>query len=165
MASQMSKPIAPPTRADTRSIPTAKRDVRKDSARTDASETRIQADITMMAPDLNPKDAEIMYKQLDIENKELKREQTKQQDLMRLAENKLATATARHNHELAMAKNSTYRSLQSWKRRSRLYSWRWRDRTPILHFYNRSSRSPTRSLGAVSTSPVLRGHAVPGTTA
>lgn len=104
MASQMSKPIAPPTRADTRSIPTAKRDVRKDSARTDASETRIQADITMMAPDLNPKDAEIMYKQLDIENKELKREQTKQQDLMRLAENKLATATARHNHELAMAK-------------------------------------------------------------
>ncbi|KAG5357026.1 hypothetical protein CJU90_2384 [Yarrowia sp. C11] len=104
LASQINKPIAPPTRADTRSIATAKRDVDTGSTTVDASESESQTDITFTAPDLKPSEAEIMYKQLDSENKELKREHTKQQDRMRLAENKLATATARHNHELAMAK-------------------------------------------------------------
>lgn len=104
MASQISKPISPPTRADSRGIATAKGGVHNDSVMTDASDSISQLDITFTAPDAKSGDVEIMYKKLDIENKELKREHTKQQDRMRLAENKLATATARHNHELAMAK-------------------------------------------------------------
>lgn len=104
MASQISKPISPPRRADSRGLVTAKGLVHTDSMMTDASDSVSQPDGTFTAPESRSGDAGIMYKQLDSENKELKREQTKQQDRMRLAENKLATATARHNHEMAMAK-------------------------------------------------------------
>lgn len=99
-ASQICKPIAPPT--FTEKIIT-KRD-EGDSVIINASLGLSQADIDSLDDAMTRDETETINKLLNSENKELKRENAKQLDRMRLTENKLQTATARHTHELAMAK-------------------------------------------------------------